>query len=141
MKRCESLFLLWSFLLLMIGLPTGCSPTTVAIPSPTAVTTTPTPPQPTSTTVAPSATPTLGAQGMAAPAGLVYSTVEGLWRVGVDGRSVLLSDRSGVILSPEALRGTGAGQVLFPSDGIWLLDLATGEERNLTSAAGRNTSA
>ena len=72
------------------------------------------------------------------PPGLVYRTTKGLWRVDPDGRPVLLTDRPEAILSPDALNGSGGGQALFTDDSdVWLIDLATGEQRNLTATTDR----
>lgn len=93
------------------------------------------------------------------PAGLVYRTTDGLWWVDPDGRPVLFydppdllgpdgrpvfSDQPDFLLSPDARPGAGEGMILWVQSGegeedtdVWVMDLATGEQRNLTAAAGR----
>jgi Tol biopolymer transport system component len=69
----------------------------------------------------------------AAPlAGLVYRTPDGLWHVGADGQPQLLLSNSEARLSPDGRRA-------LYSDGldIWVVELATGAERNLTAESGR----
>ncbi len=79
-----------------------------------------------------------------APVGLVYRTEKGLWRTTADGRPVLLFDQPYAELSPEALRGDCVGYALVLTDtndagqlDLWLVDLATGQGRNLTNTAER----
>jgi Tol biopolymer transport system component len=77
------------------------------------------------------------------PPGLVFSAAGGLWRVSADGQPIQLSADPNANLSPDALQGGGGGQeLLFRGDGgisddIWITDLSTGEERNLTMEARR----
>jgi Tol biopolymer transport system component len=78
------------------------------------------------------------------PPGLVFSAAGGLWRVEADGQPSLLSADPNANLSPDALEGGGGGQELQfrgegsrVSDDIWIADLSTGQERNLTQGAGR----
>jgi Tol biopolymer transport system component len=76
------------------------------------------------------------------PPGLVFSAAGGLWRVGADGQPIQLSADPNANLSPDALQGGGGQELLFRgaggiSDDIWITDLSTGEERNLTMEASR----
>jgi hypothetical protein len=76
------------------------------------------------------------------PPGLVFSAAGGLWRVGADGQPIQLSADPNANLSPDALQGCGGQDLLFRGDGgisddIWITDLSTGEERNLTMEASR----
>jgi len=64
-------------------------------------------------------------------AGLVYVS-DGLYRVRADGQSELLFGRSESILSPD-----GAQAVYWLDDDLWLIDLASGESRNLTNTPDR----
>lgn len=103
------------------------SPTASGTPTPFAATaspsfSTPTPAQP----PGPSPTPT----PVAPLPGLVFSDKDGLWWVTAG--PVFVSDRSGASLSPDGL------YLLYQQDDdIWLQELATGEERNLTGGSGR----
>ncbi len=66
------------------------------------------------------------------PAGLAYRTEEGLWRVQADGQSVLLVDRPDAVLSPDHTHA------VYAEDGdVWLIDVRTGERRNLTETSAR----
>ena len=69
----------------------------------------------------------------ALPPGLVFGTNTGLWQVGEDGRPRQILNRSDVVLSPD---GT---QALYttPDADLWLIDLTTGAERNLTHTPDR----
>ena len=76
------------------------------------------------------------------PPGLIFSAAGGLWRVGVDGQPIQLSADPNANLSPDALQGGGGRELRFRGDGgisddIWITDLSTGEERNLTMEASR----
>ncbi|MBX3058251.1 MAG: PD40 domain-containing protein [Anaerolineae bacterium] len=83
---------------------------------PTVLTTTPWPPDP-----IPSPTPVPPFPGM------VYTTAEGLWQVNTNWQPELLFDRPGV-LEPNGRR------VLYEQDGdIWVLDLITGNQQNVTN--------
>lgn len=67
-------------------------------------------------------------------AGLVYSTMEGLWLVAHDGQSLFLIDQPEAVLSPDGK------QLIFPFgelEDLWLADLLTGEQRNLTNTNDR----
>jgi Tol biopolymer transport system component len=70
--------------------------------------------------------------GIAPPPGLIYKANEGLWRVEVDGKPIILIDQVyDVAISPDgdrllAIENNPAPQVL------WLIDLETGQRRNLT---------
>jgi len=69
----------------------------------------------------------------ALPPGFVFGTNTGLWKVGEDGQPRQILNRSDVVLSPD---GT---QALYttPDADLWLIDLTTGEERNLTGTPDR----
>jgi Tol biopolymer transport system component len=78
------------------------------------------------------------------PPGLVFSAAGGLWRVDADGQPTLLSADPNANLSPDARQsGIGGQELAFRGDGglvsddIWIADLSTGKERNLTNEAGR----
>jgi Tol biopolymer transport system component len=80
----------------------------------------------------------------ALPPGLIFSALGGLWRVDANGQPILLSADPNANLSPDAWQGGGAIQALqFRGEGsqvtddIWIADLETGQERNLTLGAGR----
>jgi hypothetical protein len=67
-------------------------------------------------------------------AGLVFQTPEGLWMVGHDGQPRKLVDDQRAAVSPDGrFVAYAAGD---PSD-LWLLDLSTGERRNLTDTPDR----
>jgi Tol biopolymer transport system component len=111
------------------------SPLLTATSQPTAMPTpkeTPPPtPWPNSTATAlPTIMPT--PVGIAPPPGLIYKANEGLWRVEVDGKPIILIDQVyDVAISPDgdrllAIENNPAPQVL------WLIDLETGQRRNLT---------
>jgi len=68
--------------------------------------------------------------GIAPPPGLIYRTDNGLWRIEASGQAVQLLDQPGAILSPDGTRA------LYPkgypvADELWLVDLTTGQQRNL----------
>lgn len=65
--------------------------------------------------------------------GLVFGTGTGLWQVEEDGQPRQILNRSDVVLSPD---GTQAIYTTPDSD-LWLIDLTTGEKRNLTSTPDR----
>lgn len=80
----------------------------------------------------------------ALPPGLIFSAAGGLWRVDSAGKPTLLSVDPNANLSPDALEGGAGGLELQfrgegskASDDIWIADLSTGQERNLTQEAGR----
>lgn len=84
--------------------------------NPTVLTTTPWPPDP-----IPTPTPVPPFPGM------IYTTAEGLWRINADWQPELLFDRRGV-LEPNGRR------LLYTQDGdIWLADLDTGSQQNVTN--------
>ena len=66
-------------------------------------------------------------------AGLVFNTAEGLWQIDASGKPQLLVDQSTARLSPDgkyavyARDDEGEG-----GNDIWLVDLTSGEQRNLT---------
>jgi Tol biopolymer transport system component len=113
------------------------------MPSPTPTTGATTTPLPISSPEPPP-TPTPGEPTVAPPPGLIYRTTDGIWRIEADADAVLLTDRVDVILSPDALQGTGPSQALFVRDmpqtsdtDIWIIDLDTGYEWSLTGEANR----
>jgi len=72
-------------------------------------------------------------------AGLIYTTAEGLWGIDADGSAVPLLDQPGAQISPDGRRAVfsargGAGG----SSDVWLVDLETGERRNLTNTPDRD---
>jgi len=75
-----------------------------------------------------------GVEFSAEYAGLVYSTEEGLWLVESDGRSKLLSDQIEGVLSPD---GTQVAYSQGEVEDLWLVDLITGEKRNVTNSPDR----
>jgi hypothetical protein len=131
-------------LVVLLGLLVGCSAaggTTTPTPTPTASSMTT--PQPISSPEPPT-TPSPGEPTIAPPLGLIYRTTGGLWGIEADAAAAPLTDRMDVIISPDALRGTGASQALFVRDmpetrdtDIWIIDLDTRQERNLTGEANR----
>lgn len=62
--------------------------------------------------------------------GLVYYTGTGLWWV--TAAPVLVSERPDAILSPNGLY-----TMVLEGDDIWVTEVATGEQRNLTTGSGR----
>jgi hypothetical protein len=68
--------------------------------------------------------------------GLIYWTVDELWRVNADGKAVGILENPGhgrIAVSPDG------NQVLFEQeDDIWLADISTGERRNLTQTPDRD---
>jgi Tol biopolymer transport system component len=107
-----------------------------SVASPTlASTTTPTP-WPTSTaTPLPIVPPP--SVGIAPPPGLIYKTNDGLWRVEADGKPTKLIDQVyGVAISPDGNRLLAIESVSAPQT-LWLIDLKTGQRRNLTENFGR----
>lgn len=131
-------------LIVAVSLLSACAaPAGTITPAPTATASARATPVPASS-LEPLATPTPLHVTVDPPPGLVYRTEDGIWRVGADGVAVLITDRVDVILSSDALRGTGPRQALFVRDipetsdtDIWIIDLDTGEERNLTRDANR----
>ena len=65
------------------------------------------------------------------PAGLVYATTAGLWRVQANGQSELIFDSPEAILSPDGQR-----VLLSDQEGIRVIELSTGERRNLLANWG-----
>jgi Tol biopolymer transport system component len=69
--------------------------------------------------------------------GLVYSSSGSLWQIAYDGSLIQLSDRSDVVLSPDG------NFALFTQEGpeepadLWIIDLSTGEESQLTNTPER----
>ena len=64
--------------------------------------------------------------------GIVYRTEDALWQLDATGEAISLSTNSDLSLSPTGDRG------LYLADGdVWVVDLNTGEERNVTAESGR----
>ena len=68
---------------------------------------------------------------VAPPPGLVYRTTDGLWRVDANGKPQQLLPNPEAQLSPDGQRALYTNE-----QGVWVVDLATGEERNLLAAGG-----
>lgn len=67
------------------------------------------------------------------PPGLIYENDQGLWQVGENWQpELLVESERGSVLSPD-----GRSILFYLGDDIWLLDLDSGEERNLTENSGR----
>ncbi|MFZ0547090.1 MAG: hypothetical protein WAM60_16715 [Candidatus Promineifilaceae bacterium] len=64
--------------------------------------------------------------------GFRYETAEGIWSVPADLQPHLITNHTGVTLSPDGTQALYTNQ-----NDIWLLDVATGESRNLTESSGR----
>lgn len=62
------------------------------------------------------------------PSGLVLGTEFGLWKIDRGGVPIRILDRLDAVLSPDGTRAVYAAE----SD-LWLIDLTTGEEQNLTN--------
>ena len=110
------------------------------------------PPPPPPAETPPSSAPTSASATVVAPssptevpeaevhplAGLTFSNAAGFWLVDVQGVPQLLVEQSRAHLSDDGRRvayqapGANGG-----ADDIWMMDLATGEKRNLTSTADR----
>jgi hypothetical protein len=68
---------------------------------------------------------------------VIYNTAEGLWGIDASGDPILLLDQPEARLSPD---GSQAAYVFYDGEGaydIWLANLATGEQRNLTNTPDR----
>jgi hypothetical protein len=133
-------------LVVVVGLLAACTaPAGMITPTPSSTPSNPPTSNPTVTPPPePGPTPTPGWPTFAPPPGLVYRTADGVWWVDAGGQPLVLCNRPDVLLSPDALRGTGSNQALYVQDiggtgdaDIWIVDLTTGEERNLTGEAGR----
>jgi Tol biopolymer transport system component len=96
---------------------------------------TPTPwPTPTATTLS---TPAPTPAGIAPPPGLIYKTNEGLWRIEVNGQPTKLIDQVyDAAISPDGNRLFTVSNDLTAQT-LWLIDLKTGERRNLTENLDR----
>jgi hypothetical protein len=68
-------------------------------------------------------------------AGLVFKGPGGLWRVGPDGEPIFLVDQPDGQLSPDGTRLVYS--IWEGNEDVWLVDLATGERRNLTQSPER----
>lgn len=70
--------------------------------------------------------------------GLAFSTAAGLWWIDLAGEAQLLVDQSRARLSPDGQQVVyQAPDVSEGKDDIWLLDLSSGERRNLTNTPDR----
>lgn len=86
---------------------------------------TPTPPEPPIAPVTPTPVPPFP--------GMIYQDDVGLWRVDGDWQPELLIELPlGAVLSPD-----GRQALYLSGDDIWLVELDSGEERNLTAGSGR----
>jgi hypothetical protein len=71
-------------------------------------------------------------------AGLIYTSAEGLWGIDADGAVVPLLDQPGAQISPDGRRAVfSAASGTGGSSDVWLVDLETGERRNLTDTPDR----
>ena len=74
--------------------------------------------------------------------GMVYRTNDGLWKASGGGQSVQILDRADGLISPDGAyalyleKDTGEANNGQPTD-LWLADLSTGEQRNLTRTPNR----
>jgi Tol biopolymer transport system component len=65
-------------------------------------------------------------------AGLIYQASNALWRIEADGQAVQIYDSGGGAVSPDG------GQLLIDrDDDLWLVDLESGAEKNLTNTPDR----
>lgn len=104
------------------------APPTVAETTNTPPTETPEAPTPTQTTLPPAA----------APAGLTFSTADGLWLIDRDGSVVLVVDSGQARLSPDGSKVAFLAQnPASGDDDVWLLDRATGDRADLTNTPDR----
>jgi uncharacterized repeat protein (TIGR01451 family) len=74
------------------------------------------------------------------PPGLVYRIATGFWKTTTEGPPVRLSERTDAVISPDA------DQVVYweandvEAIDVWLVDLSSGEQRNLTQTPDRSES-
>lgn len=124
-------------------LPTNSSPAIEpSAPTPYEILTgellsTPSPPRPPSLTPRPWIEQPTGPMPSPTPVppfpGMIYQDGAGLWRVSADWQPELLAE-----FPPSAILSTDGQEALkLVEDDIWLVDLATGQERNLTEGSGR----
>jgi hypothetical protein len=128
--------LLYITALLVLFLVSACNTLEIEIEDPSASTAVPPSPTPQPTTVLDPPTPTPVPPGHPA-AGVIYNTAEGLWGIDVDGNPLLLLDQPGARISPD---GSQAAYTFYEGEGaydVWLADLTTGEQRNLTDTPNR----
>jgi dipeptidyl aminopeptidase/acylaminoacyl peptidase len=85
-------------------------------------------------TPSPSPEPAQGGHGVTPPPGLVYRTLDGLWRVDADGQPQQLLTNPDAQLSPDGQRA-----LHWDGTGIWVVDLTTGAEYNLLAGNDRPT--
>jgi uncharacterized repeat protein (TIGR01451 family) len=74
------------------------------------------------------------------PPGLVYRITTGFWKTTTEGPPVRLSERTDAVISPD-----GSKAVYWEADDmdaidVWLVDLSSGEKRNLTQTPDRSES-
>jgi dipeptidyl aminopeptidase/acylaminoacyl peptidase len=67
------------------------------------------------------------------PPELLYNDTEGLWQIGPDWQPSLVIDQAGATLSPD-----GSQAFYQEENEIWLIDIATGQRRNLTENRDRH---
>ena len=110
------------------------TPTVTSTPTPDLSSPTPIPPTPIPITWTPMPVLPPGPKPSPTPVsplpGLVISDDSGLWWITAG--PVILTTRSDAVLSPN-----GQNLMFQQDDDIWIQNLATGEERNLTGQAGR----
>lgn len=115
-------------------IPTTLPPNPVALPT---MATSATP------TLVPSLTPialptaTSTPIGITPLPGLIYKTGKELWRIDSNGEAVRLLAHSFDFLSPDGTSVVDLKGSRF-SDEMWLIDLVTGQQRNLTAGLGRS---
>lgn len=84
----------------------------------------------------PTTAPTISADSAVETAarlpGMVYRTADALWQLDANGEPVPLSPNSDLILSPTGERG-----LYLAAGDVWLVDLNSGSERNVTEGSGR----
>jgi dipeptidyl aminopeptidase/acylaminoacyl peptidase len=71
------------------------------------------------------------------PPGLIYSASAGLWQVTSDGSHHHLIDRNDVLVSPDGRSALFIQHDPNANSDLWIIDLRTGEERQLTDTPDR----
>ncbi len=104
--------------------------------SPTVVQTAPPTSSPTVISTAPPTSIPTSSAGLTT-SGLIYAAADALWRIGTDGKPTKLIDQVyGVAISPDGNRLLTVQNDPVPQV-LWLIDLKTGQRRNLTENFGR----
>lgn len=85
----------------------------------------------------PMPTPTSKPAGIAPPSGLIYTIGKDLWQVDSDGKAVLLLEQFFDYLSADGDSAIDLKGSPF-LDEMWLIDLTTGQQHNLTEKLGRS---